>query len=251
MAEHLHALRASVERLRQLVDTMDEVALRQPAYPTEWTIADVLSHLGAGAVITQRRLEDALAGHDTPDDFAPQVWDEWNSKDPVAHRNDALIADAALIERLEATSAEQRDRFATAMGPMTFGFEQFVAMRLNEHALHSWDIEVVDHPAATLPPDAAALIVDNLDLIARFTATPPGEPVRIHVATTGPVRTFTVQADDDSVTLGPPAAGTSPDLILPAEAFSRLVYGRLDPRHTPPGHHCSALDVLRRIYPGP
>jgi hypothetical protein len=47
------------------------------------------------------------------------------------------------------------------------------------------------------------------------------------------------------------AAAASPDVELPAEAFARLVYGRLDAEHTPPGQHGPALDILRRLFPGP
>jgi hypothetical protein len=55
----------------------DEAApqLTGGAYPTEWTVAQVLSHLGSGAVLTLRRFEDALGGQDTPVDFATGVWD--------------------------------------------------------------------------------------------------------------------------------------------------------------------------------
>jgi len=49
----------------------------------------------------------------------------------------------------------------------------------------------------------------------------------------------------------PGAAATSPEVELPAEAFARLVYGRLDGEHTPAGEHGSALDILRRVFPGP
>src|SRR3954463_10791628 len=85
---HVDALRSSVERLRDLATPMSEEELTARAYPTEWTVAQVLSHLGSGAVIMQRRLEDALAGQDTPDDFALGVWDTWNAKSPVAQRDD-------------------------------------------------------------------------------------------------------------------------------------------------------------------
>jgi hypothetical protein len=44
----------------------------------------------------------------------------------------------------------------------------------------------------------------------------------------------------------PPA----PDLELPAEAFVRLVYGRLDPAHTPPVSGTADLDELRSVFPG-
>ena len=38
---------------------------------------------------------------------------------------------------------------------------------------------------------------------------------------------------------------------MPAEAFVRLVYGRLDPAHTPPiKAHRADLDELRQLFPG-
>jgi uncharacterized protein (TIGR03083 family) len=248
---HVDALRSSVERLRDLAAPMSEEELTAGAYPTEWTVAQVLSHLGSGAVIVQRRLEDALAGRDTPDDFAPAVWDTWNAKGPVAQRDDALAADAALLARIEAVPPDDAETFASAMGPMRLGFAQFVGMRLNEHAFHTWDIEVVADPAATLPAQVVALVVDNLELVARFTGRPTGDTTTFTVATTGPQREFTVALTPDGVTLTPGAAAGSPDVELPAEAFARLVYGRLDTKHTPSGEHGPALDLLRRLFPGP
>jgi hypothetical protein len=80
---HVDALRSSVDRLHDLAEAMSEEELTAGAYPAEWTVAQVLSHLGSGAVIMQRRLEDALAGQETTDDFAPGVWDTWNARGPV------------------------------------------------------------------------------------------------------------------------------------------------------------------------
>ena len=40
------------------------------------------------------------------------------------------------------------------------------------------------------------------------------------------------------------------DVELPAEAFARLVYGRLDLHHTPPTQNGEALDQLRQVFPG-
>ena len=68
--EQLDALRASVTRLRAIVDGFDADQLRAQAYPAEWTVADVLSHLGSSAVIMQLRLDAALAGRELADDFA-------------------------------------------------------------------------------------------------------------------------------------------------------------------------------------
>ena len=249
---HLTALRSSVARLHDLAAGLDEEELTGRAYPSEWSVADVLSHLGSGAVITRRRLEDTLAGRETPDDFAPGVWDDWNAKPPVAQRDDALAADAALLASLDAVPAEQRSTFTSEMGPMTLDFAQFVAMRLNEHAFHTWDIEVAADPTATIPQQASELVVDHLDLIARFTATPTGDTTTITVATTDPARRFLVELTPESVTFGPSNSDAGEaDLRLTAESFARLVYGRLDPAHTPGGDHGPALDVLRQVFPGP
>jgi hypothetical protein len=46
-------------------------------------------------------------------------------------------------------------------------------------------------------------------------------------------------------------AGGGPALRLPAEALIRLVYGRLDPAHTPPVEATEVdLDDLRQVFPG-
>jgi hypothetical protein len=136
------------------------------------------------------------------------------------------------------------------MGPMQLGFTEFVGMRLNEHAFHTWDIEVAHDAEATLPPHVAALVVDNLDLVARLTAKPTGETTTITVATTAPERGFTINLTPDTVTLRTDSIAAA-DLQLPAEASARLVYGRLDAAHTPSGVHGAALEALRRVFPGP
>jgi uncharacterized protein (TIGR03083 family) len=251
----LAELRASVERLRDLVTPLDDRQLEAPAYPNDWTIADVLSHLGSGAVIMQRRLEDALAGQPTPDDFANPIWDAWNAKSPRQKADDALLADRAALTDVESLNEQQRSDFQYALGPMTFDFDEFVGLRLNEHVLHSWDIATALDAAATLPSEAAGLVVDNLGLIARFTAKLTGTVRTVTVRTTDPARTFVIGLDSGSVTFTPsdptPESGDA-DVTLPAEAFVRLVYGRLDPEHTPSASGDAALlDELRRVYPGP
>jgi hypothetical protein len=137
------------------------------------------------------------------------------------------------------------------MGPMTLDFTQFVAMRLNEHAFHTWDLEVVGDPAATIPPRVAELVVDNLELVARFTAKPTGDTTTITVVTMQPQRVFSIGLTADTVTFRTDSAGEGADRELPAEAFARLVYGRLDAAHTPPGKHGPSLDLLRAVFPGP
>ena len=247
----VEALQSSVARLRDLVATMGDADLARSAYPSEWSIGDVLSHIGSGAVIMHRRLDDVLAGLDTPDDFAPGVWATWNAKTPTAQRDDALAADAALLARIDSVPAEEREAFSLDMGPLNLGFDAFVGMRLNEHAFHTWDIEVSVNPAATIPDQVAALVVDNLELIARFTAKPTGDDARITVVTTKPARGYTIALTPEAVTFSPTSVEAVADATLTAEAFARLVYGRLDPRHTSRNDEGPTLDTLRRVFPGP
>ena len=249
----LNALSTSVHRLRSIVEPLDDAAIVRPAYPSEWSIAQVMSHLGSGAVIFTRRLVDQRSGADTPDDFAPSVWDEWNAKSPRAQVDDGLEADAAFLAALDAASEDERREFSFPLGPMTFDFDGFIGLRLNEHAFHTWDIDVTFDPTATIPGPIAAPVVDNLDLIARFTAKPNGDPATVAIRTTDPERAFTIEFTPDSVSLRSTATSTgSADVELPAEAFARLAYGRLDPAHTPVFAGDPAIvDRLRATFPGP
>ena len=134
---------------------------------------------------------------------------------------------------------------------MTFDFAGFIGLRLNEHALHTWDIEVAFDPHAPVAPDATRLVVDNLQMITRFTGKSTGTEHPIAVHTIEPPRDFTITIGANAVSLEPTEPVDEPDLEIPAEALIRLVYGRMDPDHTPPTRGPADLDELRRVFPGP
>ena len=243
-------LTASVARLRGLVEPLSPEQLRDHAYPTEWTIAQVLSHLGSGAVIFHRRLDASLAGEELDDGFAPTVWEQWNAKTPDEQAADALVADAALLERLTQVTADEQARFQLTLGPFTMGYTEFVGLRLNEHVMHTWDVEVALDPGATLTPAAAALLVDNLELAARLSAEAPARASTVRVRTHDPARSFVLALGPDGVTLEHAADGGAGDIDLPAEAFARLVYGRLGPTTADAGAGQPELDQLRDVFTG-
>ncbi len=194
MDNPLGALRRSVGRLYELRRGLDDGQLELQSYDSEWSIAQVLSHLGSGAVILDRRLQDIRAGNATPDDFVPSVWEEWNAKTPRVQADDALVADEAVLQAFEDVGEAERAQLTFPMGPLSLGFNEFAGLRLNEHAFHTWDIEVVFDGSAGLPEDAAALVVDNLALIARFTGRPDGRERTVAIRTSGPERDIALDA---------------------------------------------------------
>ena len=251
----LDSLRASADRLVALVEPLTPDELRLSAYPTEWTIAGVLSHLGSGAVIMRLRLDATLTGGDAGIDVMQPVWDEWNAKNPDDQAADALRADRALVDRLGSVTSDERAGFHFSLGPFDLDFDRFVGFRLNEHALHSWDIATTLDPAATIPDDAVELVVDTLGMIAGFAGKPTGADRTIVVRTTHPDAPLRDHAAPRRCHLRPRPtrrpAPPAPDLELPAEALIRLVYGRLDPDHTPTVDGSPTdLEELRRAFPG-
>jgi uncharacterized protein (TIGR03083 family) len=249
MPSPLDALEVSVAHLRAITEPMDESQYVASAYPTEWTVADVMSHLGSGAIISKRRIDDILEGRETAPQFNQSVWDVWNSKTPHAQVTDALDADRALLTRLLEMTPEERGRYTFNLGPMTFDFEGAVRLRLGEHAVHTWDIEESLDAQSTLLLEAVPFLIDNLDLLIRFTAKSTGDHT-LHIRTTEPERELALTQSGDSVTLKAVEGLAAFDLELPAEAFVRLAYGRLDEQHTPAGVDPTHLDELRRVFPG-
>jgi uncharacterized protein (TIGR03083 family) len=252
MSASLEALRSSVARLQHVVAGLDPDQVTAPAYPSEWTIADLLSHIGSGAVILGERVDESLAGTESPPDFPQSVWDDWNAKPPSDQVADGVAADLALLAQLDGLSEEERTSLQVTMGPLSLDFEALVGLRLNEHALHTWDVEVTQQPDAAVAEAAVRVVVDNLAMIVGFTAKPIPGAAPVHVRTSGPVRDFVLRLDGERVSLDAAAPATgAPDLELPAEALIRLVYGRLDHDHTPAVTGSADLEQLRQVFPGP
>lgn len=246
----LQALHNSVHHLRDLAAGMDPEYFPSSAYPSDWSIADTFSHLGSGAVIGQQSFECSITGREPDPAFNTSVWDEWNSKRPADQVSGCLVSDAAYLAVLEQATEKERGEFRLNLGPFAFDFEGLVGLRLGEHVLHTWDVEVPFHPEATLPRDAASAILDNLHFVAARAAKPEGVVRDVTIRTSEPIRTFTLSLRDNSAELRETALDGAVDLEIPAESFVRLVYGRLDPGHTPDSVTGDVVELLRGVYPG-
>jgi uncharacterized protein (TIGR03083 family) len=190
-----------------------------------------------------------VGASETEADFNQGVWDEWNAKEPEAQAADALEADVALVAAIDAVGDAERQEFRFDLGPRQLDFDGFVGLRLNEHVLHTWDIEVAMEPTAVLPGDATRVIIDSLETVARFAGKPVGSEREVRIRTSDPERGFTLSLGSDHVELHPSDPLDTPDLALPSEALVRLVYGRMDPDRTPIAN-TATLDELRRAFPG-
>ena len=86
-APFIQALRHSHDSLRALVEPLTDGQLKQRSYCTDWSIAQVLSHLGSQAEIFGLWLDTGLTGQDPPrQDAFPPIWDAWNARAPGRRR---------------------------------------------------------------------------------------------------------------------------------------------------------------------
>ena len=249
----VRAGRASHDRLAALVAGLDSEGLRAQSYDTDWSVADVLSHLGSGAEISALTLTAGLSGGESPslEDCTP-IWDTWNARSPEEQAERSVAVNEAYVARTESLTPAERAAFHVLMfGRIPMDLAGALGMRLSEHALHTWDIAVMLDPAATVAPDAVDLLIDRLPLMTGFMGKKAPEPRTVAVTTSGPERAFTL--DTGGVTLAPASAGDAPAaaLSLPAETFLRLVYGRLGDDDEA-GLTASGVTVteLKSVFPG-
>jgi uncharacterized protein (TIGR03083 family) len=246
------ALRGSHERLKSLATPLTAEQLTGRSYDTEWSIAQVLSHLGSGAEIFGLFLAAARDGRQQPgrETFGP-IWDRWNAMSPQDQATDALATDGQLVADLEALDAGQLSALRLTMLGMETDVTGMVRMRLSEHAIHTWDVEVALDPTAVLAPTPVSLLIDGMEQTIGYASKPTGLYANVRVRTSDPAQDLALTIGDavavSEWTGGEPTA----ELSLPAEALLRLITGRLDPDHTPP-LTLTGLDLsdLRKVFPG-
>jgi uncharacterized protein (TIGR03083 family) len=253
-------LRDDHERLAFLIQSLGADRARTQSYCSDWTIAQVMSHLGSGAEIAMLMLPAALGEGEPPGPEAFQpVWDTWNAKSPDAQVADGLAADEKQVQQLERLTDDQLAAIRMPFFGLDLDAVGLIRLRLGEHALHTWDVAVALDPAAVVPADAVALLIDNVpQFLAPRLGKPQANPLRVRIRTTGPDRDYLLAAAD-AVSMtdlqadsGPADAEDAAEVSMPAEALLRLAYGRLDPAHTPSDVVASPddLDGLRAVFPG-
>ena len=251
-------LRATHDDLAAVVPGLTDEQLAGPSGAAEWTVAQVLSHLGSGAEIGLATLQTALAaGPAAGPDFNQSVWDRWNAMSPREQADGFLDHDGRLVAAFEALSAEQRTAVQVDPGRRllpALPLASFAGMRLNEAAQHSWDVRVAFDAAAAIPADAAAVLAEHLagglsflpGFISKADAL--AAPVVVDVEGSG----YGLVVTDKAAVVADPTDPTA-TFTGPLEAAIRLVGGRLRPANTPESVKVTGavtLDDLRRVFPG-
>ncbi|HEY0813537.1 MAG TPA: maleylpyruvate isomerase family mycothiol-dependent enzyme [Pseudonocardia sp.] len=249
------ALRATHDDLAALVPGLTDDQLTGPSGAAEWSLAQVLSHLGSGAEIGLASLSTATgAASAPPQDFNQSVWDRWNAMTPRDQAALFVESDARLVAAYEALTGEQRENLQVDLGFAKLPLSALSGLRLNETAQHAWDVHVAFDPNAAIPESSAQLVAEHfaggLAFLAGFVgkADALAKPVVVDIQGSG---FGIVISDGIAVTEG--VSNPTATFVGPLEAAIRLIGGRLTPAHTPAGVEVIGdltLDDLRRVFPG-
>jgi len=255
----INALRTGHDGLTTLVKKLTPEQVNGPSGASEWSIAQVLSHLGSGAEIGLAGLEASLTDSPAPgSDSNHSVWDRWNAEEPEEQADDFIKANEALVLRYEAMDERAREdaRVKLAFLPSPIDIATSASFRLNEFTLHAWDVAVGLDDSATLAPEAVELLLDVAPYMFGWLGRPgsilDGRSVTVRVQTTDPTRDFGLVIGEKAELADRPEDADA-ELTLPAESWLRLVSGRLAPARTPADVSVSGsitLDELRQIFPG-
>jgi uncharacterized protein (TIGR03083 family) len=254
----ISALRTGHTTLTAVVDALPTGGLTGPSGASEWTIAQVLSHLGSGAEIGLAGLQASIAGEPAPgSDFNHGVWDRWNALSPQEQADGFVTSNEALVSAYEDLDEQTRQNLRVKLFlPDPVDVATAASLRLSEFTLHTWDVAVAGDAQATLAPDAVEHLLDIAPYLFGWLGKPKdvlaGASAQVAVHTSAPTRDFGVEITDKVALTDAPAA---PDATveIPAESWLRLVAGRLAPEHTPAGVVATgavSLDQLREIFPG-
>ena len=249
-------LRASHRRLENAIRPLSEADIAGPSYCTDWSTAQVLSHIGSGAEVFGLLLDAGLAGAGSPgrEEFS-KIWDVWNAMSPTDQARNSLIADEAFLDRVASVPGAELDAMRMTLFGGPADATRLLQMRLSEHAIHTWDVVVIRDQDADLSPDAVAWMIDRLEPLAARSGKTDGGSLEVDITTTDPDREFRLSVADAVTLLAAESGSTQPataKVHMPASALVQLVYGRLDPRHTPPTVTTEGIDAdtLRSIFPG-
>lgn len=246
------ALRTEHDALEILLPNLTDEQLTGPSGAAEWTIAQVLSHLGSGAEISRTPVARAAGEPVEPEDNEA-IWARWDASAPIDQAAGFVRHDTAYLETVEGLTAEQRASLQVDLGflPEPVPLVVALGMRLNEVANHSWDVRVGLAPSSPLHADSAEVLLElfagPLGFVLGFSAQVDQLDREARVA--GPGAGLVI---GDGAAVVPSVDDPTATLSGEPEALIRLLNGRLKEPYaegvTVEGD--VTLDDLRRVFPG-
>lgn len=169
----LQLLRDAHERLADRSAALGPDDIDTRSFCTEWSIAQVFSHLGSGAELGVMALAAARDRQAPPDPSL--VWNRWDTKAPRDMVADFVPADDGYVDALDEAieAAEGGQALLVPIDGRPWPLELVMTARLVELALHEWDVAVIEDPGVEVDADAAAwtLATFPLEVAAQAAAT--------------------------------------------------------------------------------
>jgi uncharacterized protein (TIGR03083 family) len=253
--------RAEYQDLLAYLEHLPPTGWTEQSACSDWKVYQVVSHIGSQPEITSGTLKAGLHG-DPPmtDDDRKAIWARFDAMQPdevlpaFKANNDAFIA---LVDSL--SEAELGKTIPWIFGPTPLA--SVLASRLNEQALHAWDVKWAHDKQAKVTPAAVPdLLTVNVPARIGRLAQPGqaealvGKTIQfLYSQPDGAVR-VTVAADGAQAA---PGRADAADLTveLPAEALIRLIWGRYDVASGAASGELTLsnpalADALQKLFPG-
>jgi uncharacterized protein (TIGR03083 family) len=251
----INAQRRTYEQLAELVTPLTDEQLGHQSGASDWAVSQVLSHIGSGAEIHLDTLKLAQAGHERPTDQNEGIWARWNAMSPREQAAGFLHHGKALVEWVGALDAAEREdlRIVLPYLPEPATLALYIGLRLNEDALHGWDVAVAYDDKAEIPTETAEVLLGlyrgPMAFMLGFTGKPAELTTPAHLAVRTPEATLGLDLAERAALTDVPAHPDG-ELQLPLGAFLRLMAGRYrDLPDDAVSGSVSAAD-LQRVFPG-
>lgn len=252
--QSIAALRARHDELEAVISKLTPEELAGPSGASEWSVAQVFSHLGSAAEIMLSTISTA-AGISVAKQENQDVWDRWSAASPEEWASGFLEHDERLVAALEGITPEQRQIATVELGflPEPVQLATPIGMRLNEIAAHGWDIRVAIDPDAAIDTESADLLAQHFSGGLGFLLGFAGKADRLSDEATIAVGDYQLVVDDGVRVLEGSDAPATAAFSGPLEAVIRLLSGRLKPEHTSADVEVTGnvtLEELRNVFPG-
>ena len=245
MEETIALLRAESDALAAFLAGLDDDGWGRQSACNAWTVADAAAHIAQGSQGASVAITRAQNGDPSPPEGQRLLDAGERASEPTAERAIAFRTGKAAAELMQAYN-EGADRLVqTAAGLQAEDWEkpsfhrrgiipvhENVTRRIQEIAIHGWDIRSAFDPAAEISEAGAREIatVGHRWLNACFVPLTGGANARFRFEVSGP-NPFSeeVVLEGDGFRIEP-AGDTPPDVTFRANtsAYVLLIYGRLD-----------------------